>query len=369
MNKNLQLERIIFELKRGECVIIYDNIKRSYILLSSTENFSETTFSKHLNFSKSYPNLILSSERSRSLNIITDNPCSLPINLKWKSEDILNIAFGKRLNSKIDLQGIVEEKSEIIRNSLNILKKGRLLPSGIYSIVNRIDFDGIKDLGIKNNLLVFDINDFSNLKKERDYVAEIVTRVKLPIQKTNDSEVVVFRLDGDSTEYFCLIIGKAKNHNEIENYVPTVRVHSQCLTGDVFHSLKCDCGEQLDKSLELMANNNEGILIYLPQEGRNIGLINKLRAYKLQEDGLDTVEANMTLGFKDDERTYEAAIAILKKLDIKEIKLITNNPNKIVDVEHKGIRVTERIGLEIKTNSFNKNYINTKINKAGHIKN
>ena len=369
MNKNLQLERIIFELKRGECVIIYDNIKRSYILLSSTENFSETTFSKHLNFSKSYPNLILSSERSRSLNIITDNPCSLPINLKWKSEDILNIAFGKRLNSKIDLQGIVEEKSEIIRNSLNILKKGRLLPSGIYSIVNRIDFDGIKDLGIKNNLLVFDINDFSNLKKERDYVAEIVTRVKLPIQKTNDSEVVVFRLDGDSTEYFCLIIGKAKNHNEIENYVPTVRVHSQCLTGDVFHSLKCDCGEQLDKSLELMANNNEGILIYLPQEGRNIGLINKLRAYKLQEDGLDTVEANMTLGFKDDERTYEAAIAILKKLDIKEIKLITNNPNKIVDVEHKGIRVTERIALEIKTNSFNKNYINTKINKAGHIKN
>ena len=164
-----------------------------------------------------------------------------------------------------------------------------------------------------------------------------MTRVKLPIQKTNDSEVVVFRLDGDSTEYFCLIIGKAKNHSEIENYVPTVRVHSQCLTGDVFHSLKCDCGEQLDKSLKLMANNNEGILIYLPQEGRNIGLINKLRAYKLQEDGLDTVEANMTLGFKDDERTYEAAIAILKKLDIKEIKLITNNPNKIVDVEQKGI--------------------------------
>ena len=101
------------------------------------------------------------------------------------------------MNSKIDLQGIVEEKNEIIKNSLNILKKGRLLPSGIYSIVNRIDFDGIKDLGIKNNLLVFDINDFSNLKKERDYVAEIVTRVKLPIQKTNDSEVVVFRLDGE----------------------------------------------------------------------------------------------------------------------------------------------------------------------------
>ena len=369
MNKNLQLERIIFELKRGEAVILSDNIKRSNLLLSSSENFSETTFSRHLNFSKSYPNLILSSERSRALNIITSNPCSLPINKKWKSEQILNIAFGKKLNSGIDLQGIIEEKSAIINHSLNILKKGKLLPCGIYSIINRIDFDEIRNLGEKNNLLVFDINDFNKFDENKKSVAEIITRVKLPIQKTTDSEVVVFRLDGDSTEYFCLIIGKARNHSLFKNYVPTVRVHSQCLTGDVFHSLKCDCGEQLDKSLKLMANNNEGILIYLPQEGRNIGLTNKLRAYKLQEDGLDTVEANMTLGFKDDERTYEAAIAILKKLNISKIKLITNNPTKIDDFEHENITVLKRISIKIKTNSFNRNYINTKINKAGHIKN
>lgn len=369
MNKNLQIDRIIFELKRGEAIIICDNIKRSHLLLTATETFNEKTFSKHLQLSKSCPNLILSSERSKSLNIISNNPCSLPVNPKWNTSQILNIAFGKKLDPKTKLQGIIEETSDAIKDSLEILKKGKLLPCGVYSLIDRIDYDEIKKFGENHNLLIFDINELKISEEDKSFTANIVTKVKLPIAKTTESEIVVFKINNDPTEYFCLLIGQANKYQGDKKYIPTVRVHSQCLTGDVFHSLKCDCGEQLNKSLEFMAQKNEGILIYLPQEGRNIGLINKLRAYKLQEDGLDTIEANMTLGFQDDERTYEAAVAILKKFKISKIKLITNNPNKINEVEKKGIKIVERIALDIKSNLFNSDYIKTKINKGGHIKN
>merc|ERR1711991_1058930 len=136
----------------------------------------------------------------------------------------------------------------------------------------------------------------------------------------------------------CILIGKINKKNQ-SNFSPTVRIHSQCVTGDIFHSLKCDCGEQLNKSLDIMVKNEEGILIYLPQEGRDIGLTNKIRAYKLQEDGLDTIDANLTLGFKDDERSYDVAVEMLKKLNLKTINLISNNPNKIKKLNEDGLKI------------------------------
>ncbi len=150
--------------------------------------------------------------------------------------------------------------------------------------------------------------------------------------------------------------------------VVTVRIHSECLTGDLFHSQRCDCGLQLDASMKKI-NKERGVLIYLRQEGRGIGLINKLKAYNKQDEGLDTVEANLALGFDNDYRKYEIAIAILKDLGIKQINLLTNNPDKINAFGDSGIVINERIGLEIEANKNNKKYLQTKQNSLGHFLN
>lgn len=147
---------------------------------------------------------------------------------------------------------------------------------------------------------------------------------------------------------------------------PVVRVHSECLTGDVFGSLRCDCGQQLVKTLQLIDNEHQGIIVYLRQEGRGIGLFNKLKAYKLQEQGLDTVEANLKLGFGADQRNYEKAIEILKSKNINKVRLVTNNPDKIDYFKNSGIEITEVIDLKINSCEYNKKYFKTKVEKFGH---
>ncbi len=146
-----------------------------------------------------------------------------------------------------------------------------------------------------------------------------------------------------------------------------VRLHSRCTTGDVFHSLRCDCGEQLENSIGMIKEEGQGIIIYLDQEGRGIGLMNKIKAYELQDKGYDTVEANHQLGFQSDPRTYETASGILKQLGIKSIRLITNNPKKIEALEAGGIKVAERVPLVIKPNKFDARYLKTKKDKMGHL--
>ena len=147
---------------------------------------------------------------------------------------------------------------------------------------------------------------------------------------------------------------------------PIVRVHSECMTGDVFGSARCDCGEQLDYSLDYVSKHG-GMVIYLRQEGRGIGLVNKMKAYNLQDGGLNTVEANLKLGFHQDERKFNIAKVILEDLDIKKIKLLTNNPEKIKQLEQAGIEITERIPIEIKAHEKNKDYLKTKKDDMGHI--
>ncbi len=156
-------------------------------------------------------------------------------------------------------------------------------------------------------------------------------------------------------------------HEEMDIDSPVmVRIHSECLTGDVFHSKKCDFGPQLEKSMQ-MIEENHGILIYLRQEGRNIGLINKLKAYKLQEEGMDTFEANVALGFKYDQRKYDVAVEILEDLGVTQVRLITNNPEKIDAIDNSSIMLVERIKIEIPKNSFNSKYLQAKKDMMGHL--
>ena len=145
-----------------------------------------------------------------------------------------------------------------------------------------------------------------------------------------------------------------------------VRVHSKCLTGDVFHSMRCDCGPQLDAAMKQIAQEGRGVLLYLHQEGRGIGLANKIRAYELQDQGLDTVEANERLGFKPDQRDYGIGAQILRDIGVRTMRLLTNNPRKFIGLEGYGLAVAESLPLEIASNEFTKRYLKTKKEKLGH---
>ncbi len=186
-------------------------------------------------------------------------------------------------------------------------------------------------------------------------------RVKLPT-KYGNFELIPFQEKLNGLEHIVLIKG-----NLASSEVVLTRIHSACATGDLFGSLKCDCGEQLIAAMKLIEKKGNGIIVYLQQEGRGIGLMNKMKAYKLQEQGMDTMEANVHLGFEADARDYKIGAEILSSQGIKKVNLITNNPDKIVGLEQNGIQVVKRISQVIAPNPFNKCYLDTKETRMGHL--
>jgi GTP cyclohydrolase II len=189
----------------------------------------------------------------------------------------------------------------------------------------------------------------------------LVTRARLPVDGLEETQIVAFRDSATGEEHVALLVGA------FGGKPPLVRLHSECLTGDVFGSLKCDCGPQLREALRLIGAAGGGVLLYLRQEGRGIGLANKLRAYALQDRGLDTIEANLRLGFADDERGYGVAAAMLRALGTEEVRLLTNNPAKVAGLEAAGITVAERVAHHMPTNPHNADYIATKKARSGHL--
>jgi GTP cyclohydrolase II len=197
--------------------------------------------------------------------------------------------------------------------------------------------------------------------KRKSGGVRVIARAELP---TRYGRFVIygFRGRGAEEEAVALVRGNVRGKS-----APLVRVHSQCLTGDVLMSLRCDCRAQLELSLKKISQRPAGILLYLPQEGRGIGLMNKLRAYQLQDGGMDTVEANEKLGFAVDARAYDFPAKILKKLGVKKIKLLSNNPEKVRQLEHGGVRVVERVACQPRIAKLSRSYLETKKQKMGHL--
>ena len=189
----------------------------------------------------------------------------------------------------------------------------------------------------------------------------LLSQAALPT-RFGEFNVAVFEIDGTPGEAVALMHGPLS-----ANVIPLVRLHSECLTGDVLGSLRCDCGEQLVEALALIAVAESGVLLYLRQEGRGIGLANKIRAYALQDDGLDTVDANLALGLPVDRREYASAAAILRTLGLRQVRLLTNNPLKSAALERHGIQVVERVPLAVRPNPLNRRYLRTKADRMGHL--
>jgi 3,4-dihydroxy 2-butanone 4-phosphate synthase/GTP cyclohydrolase II len=182
----------------------------------------------------------------------------------------------------------------------------------------------------------------------------------LPTQ-FGDFRIVPFKQKSNGVEHVALIKGSWKHDEPI-----LTRVHSSCMTGDIFGSMRCECGDQLHKAMEMIEKEGKGVIVYMMQEGRGIGLFNKIAAYKLQDQGLDTVEANLHLGFNPDERDYGVGAQILSSLGVSKMKLLTNNPVKRVGLEGYGLQVTQVIPLEVEPNEYNQKYMKTKRDRMGH---
>jgi len=209
------------------------------------------------------------------------------------------------------------------------------------------------------------------LQENKDHECEGIGRDKICVRAVavadlpsqyGQFQAVAFFNNRDNKEHAALVHGNVINQEDV-----VVRLHSECLTGDVFGSLRCDCHDQLITALRTLGKTKAGLLIYLRQEGRGIGFINKIKAYALQQEGLDTKEANIALGFRDDEREYSVAAHIIKSLRIRSVRLMTNNPRKIAELEQYGVKITERIPLVIRPNKYNRFYLETKEKELGHL--
>ena len=212
----------------------------------------------------------------------------------------------------------------------------------------------------KHGLKIISIKDMIAYRLRKDSLVDMGEEVDMPTAYGH-FRMIPFRQLSNGLEHFALIKCEWQEEEPV-----MVRVHSSCATGDILGSMRCDCGEQLHKAMQMIDKEGKGVLVYMQQEGRGIGLMNKIAAYKLQEEGYDTVEANVHLGFKPDERDYGCGAQILRKLGVKKMRLLTNNPVKRVGLEAYGLEIVENIAIEIQPNPFNKRYLETKRDRMGH---
>ena len=252
---------------------------------------------------------------------------------------------------------IIRDKPLALENeALLLLKSAQILPAAVISPVS----DG-KRYAQSHNITYLQTGHLLQSAMSSESISDAIT-AELPTAVTENCQFHIFRLNISGEEHYAVEFGKIDRNEPI-----LVRIHSACFTGDVLGSLKCDCGPQLHAASKMINDGGDGLLIYLNQEGRGIGLANKIRAYSLQDQGFDTVEANHRLGFEDDERDFQLGAAVLKELRVTNIKLITNNPSKISTMNKYGINVVERVPLNVGQNKTNRGYLETKARKSGHL--
>src|SRR5215210_4501360 len=218
----------------------------------------------------------------------------------------------------------------------------------------------LEEIARKFHLKIISIKDLIEYRLKRDSLIEEIVRVELPT-KYGDFKLVAFNEKSTQREHLALIKGEWQKNEPV-----LTRVHSSCFTGDILGSLRCDCGEQLHRAMQMVEQEGQGIILYMNQEGRGIGLVNKLKAYKLQEEGMDTVQANIHLGFGTDERDYGVGAQILRHLDVTRLRLMSNNPKKRAGLKGYGLEIVDIVPIEVKSNPHNEKYLQTKRDKLGH---
>jgi 3,4-dihydroxy 2-butanone 4-phosphate synthase/GTP cyclohydrolase II len=279
-----------------------------------------------------------------------------------KSEDLARPGHVFPLQAK---DGGVLARAGQTEASVDLARLAGIYPAAVICEVMAEDgtmarLPALTAMAREHDLHIVTVESIMQYRRHRE---KLIRRAATSVVPTRAGTFTVYAYESlvDTKPYLALV------HGEVGPGPTLVRVHSSCLTGDVFHSQRCDCGDQLERALEMIVKEGSGVLLYIQQEGRGIGLINKIRAYELQEHGHDTVEANRLLGFAPDIRDYGIGAQILADLGLREVRLMTNNPGKVVGIEGMGIRVVERVPLEIPPTDVNRGYLRTKREKLGHL--
>ena len=249
---------------------------------------------------------------------------------------------------------------------IDLCRISGLVPAGVLCEI--LNEDGtmarvpeLQKLAKKFGMKMITVKSLIEYRLQREKLVRRIVSTNLP-SRFGNFDLHVYRSETDQKEHLALVKGELS-----ENEPTLVRVHSECLTGDVFGSMRCDCNEQLIAAMQTVEKNGRGVILYMRQEGRGIGLVNKLKAYKLQDEGLDTVEANEKLGFRPDLRDYGIGAQILRDLHVGKMRLMTNNPKKVVGLQGYGLEIVERVPLEVDPNFFNEHYLKAKRDKLGHL--
>ncbi len=355
-----QIARLRSDLRLGLPVIISEDSTRAVVL--SVEACEKNRLEKLLSIKTQKPYLAITSRRAHTLKArIYDKDIArlkLPrdFSLRWlinTSDPTSDLDWPM----KGPYNSIRQGKSDVARAAIELCKKTQLLPAAIIiPISKRVSLE-LRNEGLQETL-AHDIlktkNDINILKK--------ISVASLPLKYSKNAKVHVFRDITGLSEHYAIEIGEPNPRDPV-----LVRLHSACFTGDIIGSLKCDCGLQLDGSMKQISHHKNGLLIYLNQEGRGIGLANKMRAYQLQNQGFDTVEANHRLGFEDEERDLRIGANIILNMGFKSVKLMTNNPKKLQTIESMGLIVEKHIKIQTKPTKENASYLATKASKSGHM--
>jgi 3,4-dihydroxy 2-butanone 4-phosphate synthase/GTP cyclohydrolase II len=266
-------------------------------------------------------------------------------------------------------EGGVMVRAGQTEGSIDLARLAGLKPAGV--ICEIMDEDGtmarmpaLEKFSKEHNIKICTIADLIEYRMRTESFVRRAAETVVPTCIAGEFKAIVYENDVDELLHIAMVKGEIDSNNPV-----LVRVHSECLTGDIFGSLRCDCGEQLHKAMRMLEKEGSGVLLYIRQEGRGIGLVNKLKAYALQDNGLDTVEANVELGFKPDLRNYGIGAQILVDLGVKKMRLLTNNPKKVVGLDGYGLSIVEQIKIEIEPNEYNRCYLECKKLKMGHLLN
>ncbi len=361
----LDVDRAISDLRRGLMVVIRGEDGRP-LLAQAAEAVTPQSLQRLATLSGVTPGLVLTAQRAAALGLgpIAANVITLELTGGIAAQTVRDIADpATAVAVKLPKQLGIEQDAlrHSVEAAVELTKLARLLPAALTAPLEIGDGVELLEWAKAESLLLVDAGLIEDYELNASRSLRPVSQARVPLAGAEDARIVAYRPSDGGIEHLAIVIGEPKADAPV-----LVRLHSECFTGDLLASLRCDCGDQLRGAIEEISKAGSGILIYLAQEGRGIGLVNKLRAYRLQDAGFDTIDANQQLGFDADERIYLPAAHILEDLGFTTVRLLTNNPAKVEALARRGITVIERVPHVFPANDHNLRYLQTKATRGGH---